>query len=302
MMVLASVFFSFMGAMINHAQILEPQASPLVASFVRIVVNLGVVVAVAWSAGNIRSLPGDMRFSLWGRGFFGALSLIFVVYGIHAIGVGETSFLHASNSVFIAALGPLVLQQRNTWLTWVAIAGAAVGLYFLAEPRFMDNNPSGRLVALLSGLWAAMAYLMIARAGRSNSSNTVIFYLCAVGGAMHIVIFGLDLAGYGYLPVRWPTLPASYAFLAGAGVMASIAQYFLTAAYQTAPAALNAAVSYLTPVLNLAWSAVVFSRPPDQSALTGALMILVCGVALPVIGVSAKKKSKPAAKSLNPPL
>jgi drug/metabolite transporter (DMT)-like permease len=301
-MVLASTFFSFMGALINQAQILEPDTSPLVASFVRIIVNLAVVVVVACNAGKVFELPGDMRLSLWARGFFGALSLIFVVYGIHAIGVGETSFLHASNSIFIAALSPLVLKQRNSLLSWTAIVGAAVGLYFLAEPRFVDQSPYGRWIALLSGLWAALAYLMIARAGRSNSSNTVIFYLCAVGAAMHIFVFVAGWAGHEILPVRWPVYPGSYALLAGAGIMASIAQYFLTAAYQTAPAALNASVSYLTPVLNLGWSALAFSRPPDHRALAGAMLILLCGVALPVISVSAKKKSKPAAKSLNPPL
>jgi S-adenosylmethionine uptake transporter len=301
-MVLASVFFSFMGAMINHAQLLEPASSPVVASFIRIVVNLAVVLGVAHGTGKLSELPGDMRWSLWGRGFFGALSLIFVVYAIRSIGVGETSFLHASNSVFIAALGPLVLKQRNAWWTWVAIGGAATGLALMLEPRFVDHSPHGRTVALLSGLWAAMAYLMIARAGRSNSSNTVIFYLCAVGGLLHLGIFAAAWTGHEIVPVNWPVNPDTWAWLAGAGIMASVAQYFLTAAYQTAPAALNAAVSYLTPVLNLAWSALVFLRPPDQHALAGAAMILICGVALPVAGVSAKKKTKQVAKPLNPSL
>lgn len=301
-MVLASVFFSFMGAMINHAQLNEPDSAPLVASFIRLVVNMAVVIAVAWHAGRLSGLAGDMRLSLWGRGFFGALSLIFVVYAIRAIGVGETSFLHASNSVFIAALGPLVLRQSNAWWTWFAIAGAVTGLVLMLEPRFLDHNPHGRVVALLSGLWAALAYLMIARAGRSNSSNTVIFYLCAVGGFMHAVIFLAAGAGYEIVPVNWPVEPVTWAWLAGAGVMASIAQYFLTAAYQTAPAALNAAVSYLTPVLNLGWSALAFARPPDKQALAGATLILLCGVALPVAGVSAKRKTKQVSKPLHPSL
>lgn len=297
-MVMASVFFSLMGAMVNYAQIREPHGSPLVASFVRLVVNILVIAGTAWFAGGLRTLPGDRRPSLWARGFFGALSLIFVMYGIHAIGVGETSFLHASNSIFIAALSPFVLRQANSRLAWVAIAGATIGLWFLAQPRFEDQSPAGRLVALLSGVWAAIAYLMIARAGRSNSSNTVIFYLCAVGLALHLSIFAGNLAGIpapdGSAEIVWPEHRATYGFLVGAGVMASVAQFFLTAAYQSAPAALNAAVSYLTPVLNLGWSVFAFGQHPDGLALAGALMVLVCGVALPVLGVSARKKTKQA--------
>jgi drug/metabolite transporter (DMT)-like permease len=290
-MVMASVFFSFMGAMINQAQLLEPEGSPLVASFVRLLVNVLIVASAAWFAGSLSRLPGDRRPSLWLRGFFGALSLIFVMYGIHAIGVGETSFLHASNSIVIAALGPLVLRQRNSALTWLAIAGATVGLYFLAQPRFEDHSPVGRIVALLSGVWAAFAYLMIARAGRSNSSNTVIFYLCVIGLAMHIMVFAAEFFGNSGFKILWPQSSQTYGFLVGAGIMASVAQYFLTAAYQSAPAALNAAVSYVTPVLNLGWSVFAFGRHPDLSALAGAGLVLVCGVALPVLGVSARKKT-----------
>jgi S-adenosylmethionine uptake transporter len=297
-MVMASVFFSFMGAMVNYAQILEPEGSPLVSSFVRLVVNILVIAGVAWHSGGLWKLPGDRRPSLWARGFFGALSLIFVMYGIHAIGVGETSFLHASNSIIIAALSPFVLRQANSRLAWVAIAGATIGLWFLAQPRFEDHNPAGRIVALLSGVWAAIAYLMIARAGRSNSSNTVIFYLCGVGMMLHMLIFmgigaGLPVPGSA-TGIVWPRRSVTYGFLVGAGVMASVAQFFLTAAYQSAPAALNAAISYLTPVLNLGWSVFFFGRHPDGLALAGAAMVLVCGVALPVIGVSARKKTNQA--------
>ncbi|NBQ54917.1 MAG: EamA/RhaT family transporter, partial [Proteobacteria bacterium] len=143
------------------------------------------------------------------------------------------------------------------------------------------------MAALLSGVWAAFAYLMIARAGRSNSSNTVIFYLCGIGLAMHVLVFAGAFVGNNGLKILWPQSSLTYGLLVGAGIMASVAQYFLTAAYQSAPAALNAAVSYVTPVLNLGWSVFAFGRHPDPSALAGAGLVLVCGVALPVLGVSA---------------
>lgn len=296
-MVLASIFFSFMGAMVNMAQVLEPHASPLVSSFVRLLVNVSIVVGFAWFTGSLPRIIGDRRPSLWLRGFFGSLSLIFVIFGIHSIGVGETAFLHASNSILIAALGPLVLRQKNTPVVWLAILGASVGLYFLAQPRFDDSNSFGRIAALLSGVWAALAYLMIARAGKTNSSNTVIFYLCAVG----LVVHGLAFAGAALIPqldpIRWPSGWKTYVLLAGSGVMASIAQYFLTGAYQRAPAALNAAVSYLTPVLNLGWSVFLFGRHPDGQASFGAALVLGCGVALPLLRVSARKKPSLAVNS-----
>lgn len=279
-----------MGSIVYAVQLREPAASVLVSSFVRIVVNLVVLGAAGLLAGNLRELGGDRRASLWARGFFGSLALILSFTGIRAVGLGEASFLSASNGVFVAALAPWVLKQRNPARVWVAILGALVGLFLLFEPRLTDGMPLGRAAALGSGLFSALAYIMIAKAGRSNSPSTVIFYFCVTATVMHLLLFAI-------LGVTWPEQPSTWGLLVLAGVFGSIAQVFLTKAYQTAPAALNSAVSYLGPVFNMLCGVLFFARVPDTRAIIGATVVLMFGVVLPFVKLPAAR-SVPVARSI----
>ena len=273
-MVAACAAFATMGALVYAAQRREPDASALVGSGVRISVNLLLVVLTAAKARDLHGLLGDARASLWARGAFGSFALMASFTSIRMIGIGEASFLHASSGVFVALLAPFFLKQKNALRAWVAIAGALVGLWLLFEPRLADDSPYGRALALASGLAAAFAYLMIARAGRSNPPSTVIFYFCIVAAGMHAVVFGL-------LDVTLPRQVFTWALLLTAGVVGSAGQSCLTRAYQSAPAALNSAVSYLQPVISLMISVLIFARHPDARAWLGAAIVVIFGVALP---------------------
>jgi S-adenosylmethionine uptake transporter len=125
---------------------------------------------------------------------------------------------------------------------------------------------------------------MVAKAGRSNSTETVIFYFCLVGVILHLGYF----VRYGY---RWPTSADVWVLLLAGGASASVAQFYMTRAYQIAPAALVSAVAYLSPVLSLAWGVALFARTPDGKGLAGCALVLVFGVMLPFLSVRKKPPS-----------
>ncbi len=275
-MVLACFLFAGMAGLVYAAQLAEPTVSPLVTSFIRVLVNLVYIVALGAYLGELKSIAGDRRTSLYLRGFFGSLALICSFASMKAIGIGESSFLHSSNSIFVALLSPWVLRQGFSPKATLAILGALLGLYMLLQPRLDDQHPYGRWLALASGLFAALAYLMIARAGSTNRPHSVVFYFCVVATVVHAV-------GFLLVDAVWPEQWQTYGLLLGAGLFASFAQVSLTKAYQSAPAALNAAVSYLTPVLNMLIGIWFFQATPDLMAWLGAAIVLISGVALPFI-------------------
>lgn len=274
-----------MAACVNWAHILDPNLSSLAASFVRISVNLSFLLMVAWRSGDLMGLWGDLRPSLWLRGLFGSLSLVTSFAAIKAIGMGESAFLHASNGVFVALLSPILLRQKNSPRTWLAIGGSLVGLYLLYQPRFDDAHPWGRALALTSGFLAALAYLMIAFAGRSNRPTTVVFYLCLAGIVVHAVLLPI-------YKVSWPQSTGVWLLLFAAGTVASAAQIFLTKSYQAGRAASNAAASYLLPVLNLIVSVTLFANAPDLWGWVGALVVVVCGLWLPLRATRPKTEAE----------
>ena len=68
-----------------------------------------------------------------------------------------------------------------------------------------------------------------------------------------------------------------------AGVLGTVAQHFLTRAYQMAPAIMVSSVSYITPVISLYLGFILFDKRPDSEALYGGALILVSGLLLPFI-------------------
>ena len=275
-MLVACLLFSLMNTSVYAISRVDGSIDGCVISFVRILCNLAILAIPAMWRSDVASLFGDLRPSLWLRGLFGASALMLSFVAIPRIGPGESAFLTASNGVFIALLCPLVLGQKNTWLGWLAILGSFVGVSLLFAPGPTDADLVGRAMALASGLLSALAYLMVARAGRSNSPATVIFYFCLMALVLHALYFSI----YGF---RLPEQLSVWGLLLFTGAVGSGAQHFMTRAYQRAPAAAVGAVGYFAPVLSLAWGAVVFKQIPSQSALLGSLLIFLFGVILPFL-------------------
>lgn len=273
-MIIACILFSVMNATVYEINILDKSIPASVISFSRIIINLSILTIPALFHGNIGVLFGDFRGSLWLRGFFGGLSLMLSFASINRIGPGESTFLAASNGLFVAALCPFVLKQKNSLLIWLAIVGAFIGVLLLVSPHSETADLWGRVMALLSGLFAAFAYLMVAKAGKSNSPSSVIFYFCFVSFFIHMIYF------YQY-DYQIPEDAQIWVLLIFTGCVGSGAQYFMTRAYQRSPAAQVTAVGYLQPVLSLAWSILFFNLVPDCLALLGAILILLFGVFLP---------------------
>lgn len=275
-MLLASVLFSLMNTCVYAVRLYDNEMPAAMVSFVRVLSNLLLLILPALYCRNLASLYGDRRPSLWLRGLFGSTALMLSFAAISRIGPGESAFLTATSGVFVALLGPWVLGQKNTWLVWLAILGSFAGVALLFKPDGHGMDLTGRAMALISGFLSALAYLMVARAGRSNAPRSVIFYFCVVAVLLHVLYF----AKFGF---QLPYKREIWGLLLLIGLLGSGAQFCMTRAYQAAPAALVSAVAYLAPVLSLVWGFTFFTQWPGQNALVGSLLILIFGVVLPFI-------------------
>lgn len=276
LMLAACLLFSMMNVCVYAIHRADSTVSAIVISFIRVVINGLLLMIPALFKGNSVGLFGDFRISLWLRGLFGAAALMLSFSSIARIGPGESAFLGASSGVFVALLSPWVLKQKNSLRTWLAIVGAFVGVSLLFKETNDAHDVLGRAMALGSGFLAALAYLMVARAGRTNSTEVVVFYFCLVALFLHGGYFAL----YGY---QLPTDAKVWGLLMFTGLAGSGAQHAMTRAYQVTPAALVSAVGYLTPVLSLWWGVVLYGLIPNESAVLGSALILLFGVLLPFL-------------------
>ena len=281
-MLIASGFFSVMSVSVYLGSQLSEPVDSLVMSFIRVSVNLALLLLPALILRKTALLWGDMRGSLWLRGLFGGVSLILSFASIQRIGPGESSFLTATSGVFVLALSPAFLGQKNAWYDWLAILGALLGLFFLLEPQMNTSDLPGRLLGVASGFIAALAYLMIARAGQTNPSRSIVFYFSFVAFLLHLLWFMLD-------PRPIPIGRDAWALALLTGLSGSLAQAFMTRAYQLAPAGLVSAVGYCVPVMNLGLSVWLLDKVPNDQALLGCLLILITGIGLPFLSAGKKR-------------
>ena len=296
-MVMAAFLFAAMSGCVFAVSKGPNSLEAPVVSFIRVGVNLGLILIPALLSGRARTLFGDLRPSLWLRGLFGGMSLMLSFLSIQRIGPGESAFLTATSGVFVAAMGPWVLGQRNRWGDWIAILGAFAGLYLLMSPQALHQDLLGRLMGVASGFLAALAYLMVSRAGRSNQPVTIIFYFSLIGFLIHALWFGI-------VDIKLPLDEKAWGLALGAGLLGTVAQFFLTRAYQRAPAAKVSAMGFLSPVLSLWMSMAFFGVQPSERALWGCFLILVAGVLLPILRVFRSgdaglvKKPRPISKRM----
>ena len=276
-MLWASFLFSLMAACVYCARIADPTVQTSVVSFVRVLENLLMLVVGAMWGGGIKALFGDLSVSLWMRGIFGCLSMMLYFFSIQMLGTGESSFLFSSKGIFIVLMAPLILSESFSWKSLIAIFGSILGLYFLFNPHLQEGNWDGPTIALLGGFFAALSNVMVAKAGKRNSPECVVFYFCFVSVLIHLSFFYVFPA----------SLPGENLWLwlamVGAGITAGTGQIYLTKAYQRAPAPVVTAVGYSEPVYNLGWSILFFGDLMTGRALIGCLLVLFFGILLPFL-------------------
>ncbi|MFM8444752.1 MAG: DMT family transporter [Methylococcus sp.] len=275
-MLLASALFAVMTNCAYAASLLHPPVAAAMVSFIRVMVNLILLMLPALWRRDVGGLFGDWRPSLWLRGLFGGGALFLSFASIQRIGPGESSFLTSSSGLLVAALGPWVVGQRPAFRDWLALTGAMLGLGLLLQPRMDGGDLTGRVMGLSAAFLSALAYLMIARAGRSNPPATIVFYFCLGAVVVHLGVF----AWQGFeCPEGWQAWGWSLA----AGFCGSLAQSLMTRAYQWAPVARVSAVGYAAPVMSMALGLFLFDKRPDTLGLIGCCVILISGVALPFL-------------------
>lgn len=261
-MLLASLFFASMGVCIKFA-------SAHFNSF-EIVAYRGVV-GVVFLIGFTRARGVSLRtqvpmMHVW-RSVVGTISLTAWFYAIALLPLATAMTLNYMSSVWIATFllgGALLTQGRNApvraqaplFLTVLAGFG---GVAMMLRPTLAPEQVLGALVGLMSGIFAAFAYLQVSALSRAGEPESRTVFYFSIGA----VIAGLiGMLFVGASPWTWP----SALWLLPIGLLAVFGQLCMTRAY---------ARGATMVVANLQYSGIVFA---------GIFGLTVFGDRLPLIG------------------
>jgi len=261
-MLLASLFFATMGVCIKFA-------SAHFNSFEIVAYRglVGVIFLIGFTRARGVSLRTQVPMMHVWRSMVGTVSLTAWFYAIALLPLATAMTLNYMSSVWIATFllgGALLLQGRGAPMRqqgplFITVLAGFAGVAMMLRPTLAPDQFVGALVGLLSGLFAALAYLQVAALARAGEPESRTVFYFSIGA----VIAGLlGMAFVGASPWTWPAA----LWLLPIGLLAVFGQLCMTRAYASGATML---------VANLQYSGIVFA---------GLFGLFVFDDRLPLIG------------------
>lgn len=285
-MLLAAVLFATMGVCVKFA---SEHFHALDIVFYRGLVGvvvLGVVMRQQRVA--LRSPVPMMHF--W-RSLVGVVSLVGWFYSIGQLPLATAVTLNYTSSVWIATFllgGAVLFNQRshssNQTPLMLTIVLGFVGVALVLRPTLSAGQLVGGMVGLLSGMFAALAYLQVAslaRAGEPDSRTVWYFSLGSVlvGGLGMLVVGGTAWSG-------WQGV-----WLLPIGLLALGGQLCMTRAYASGATLVVANLQYTGIIFASLYGVWIFGDHIDALAGLGIGLIIVSGVVATALRARAIPKA-----------
>lgn len=278
-MLLASLFFASMGVCIKFAA--EHFNSFEIVCYRGMVGVVFLLVMTRVRGVSLRTTVPAMH--LW-RSVVGVVSLTAWFYAIATLPLATAMTLNYMSSVWIAAFllgGALLLQGRNAPIRqqgplFMAVLAGFGGVALMLRPTLNEDQVVGALAGLLSGIFAAFAYLQVAalsRAGEPESRTVFYFSIGAVlAGALGMVFAGAS-------EWHWP----GALWLLPIGLLALFGQLCMTRAYSRGATMVVANLQYSGIVFAALYGLAIFGDQMPLMGWLGMALIIASGITATVL-------------------
>jgi len=291
-MLVASFMFAAMGVCVKLA-------SDEFSTF-EIVMYRGIVGTVVLFC-MIRIQGGTLKTTmplahLW-RGVVGVVSLYLWFYAIAKLPLATAMTLNYMAPIWIAvwlfAHGWWHRKNHVEWPLILAVIMSFVGVALLLRPAFASNQLGPAMVALVSSVLSAMAYLQVRKLGLAGEPEyRVVFFFSVMnllaGAGGHLAEAGMNF-----------TVPdgRSIWLLLGIGLLGLGAQIAMTRAYRLGKTLVVANLQYTGIVFSSVWGVIVFSDVFDWHSWAGIAIILGSGIAATFYNTRSTERGKAIAST-----
>ncbi len=278
-MLVASFLFSIMGVCVKLASA-SYSTSEIVAY--RGFIGMAVIFfIVKWQGGSLRTrMAGD---HLW-RGVVGVAALWLWFYSIGRLPLAMAVTLNYMSPIWIAVILFVSAWWHNknrlepTML--LAILLGFVGVILLLRPSIRADQLLGGVLALISGMVAALAYMQVRKMGLLGEPEyRVVFYfsaVCAIAG-----VLGTAVSGVMSPPESssWhPHHAQGLILLLVVGLTAACAQVAMTRAYRLGNTLVTANLQYVGIVFSSIWDVFIWHDSLHWLSWLGIAVILSSGI------------------------
>lgn len=266
-MVAAMFCFVALDAILKH---LVVRHDGFFLSWVRCLSQVLLVAAVVPFAGGLPALKTAHPWLQAARGFCLGLTSVVMTIASRWMPLTEIYVIAFASPLIAAIIATRVLGEPVTRTQWLLIIGGFLGVTIALGPA----APSAGLILLLPLLQAS-----------GNGVYHVLTRLCArtdgpVAQLFHNALFATLLLSL-LLPWVWSRMtPGEAALLLSGGAMVTFGHFLLVKAFTIAPTAQVSPMVYSQIIWSMLFGFLVFGDLPSLATLAGAVVIMVCGVAL----------------------
>jgi drug/metabolite transporter (DMT)-like permease len=216
---------------------------------------------------GIAYLKSDHYGKLIGRAVFGTMASFLYTVSLQFIPIVNGTLLFNTAPIFIPLLSLIFLRTKISPSIWLAVALGFFGIILIIHPTAEIFTQTGNLVGLTSGIFLAIAYLLMKLLTGTDPGIRIIFYYLGIGACMQaplLLFFAMP-----------DSLGALYAALSG--LMLLLAQVMLVTAYRYAQASEVGVYQYASVVFVGLFQWIFWNQTPTLGEILGALFVVVAG-------------------------
>jgi len=237
--------------------------------------SFGFFILSAWLLRAHHPILGH-RANFWplaARGMFGGVAMILYFWALQMTTLANASSLHYAHPLFTTFLAVPFLGERLNVQKVGLVFLATVGVLLIVQPT-PELLKLGSLPALASALFASLAYVSIrfvsAREHPAAIINALSFCTMMLAAPMALL--------------NWSNpSPKLWGFVLAAGVLTTVAQYFMTMAYKLEQASSVSAFSFTSILWSLMIGALIFGEIPQRLEAFGIFILFGSMVALVLV-------------------
>lgn len=274
----SAIAFSLMAVCVKFVTEALP---PFQIVFFRSFFGMLLVLPFIWQ--KKASLWGHEHLRLIARGVSGCLALLLHFYTIAKLDLGLAVMLNYTAPIFAVIFAVFLLKEKPGLSVWGLILLSFVGVVFLNSNTGMKWEPAVWL-ALLSSVFAAIAYVSIRTIKHRESPLTVIFYFTLIStiGSLFFI--------HGW---KWPDFK-EWLFIAGVVIFSFYGQLWMTTSLRRAPSYLVTPFQYLHPVLSFGYGWLFWGNPITWRIAMGVFLIVLSGSLISLFGTKKKDLNPPS--------
>jgi drug/metabolite transporter (DMT)-like permease len=264
LVVSAELMFASMGVAIRIVAQEMPNAGIV---FFRNLIGMSILLPLLLPSGwsGLRTSVPHLHLL---RGMAGLAAMYCFFYAIAHMPLAEAMLLKLSAPMFIPVVALLWLGEQVPWRVRWAIVLGLVGVVLILRPDLGAMAPIG-LIALLGGVFAAIAKVTVRRLSRTEPTTRIVFYFALIG----TLVSALPLFRFWQTPS-----PQAMSWLLAVGLFATLGQLLLTRGFALAPAARMGTFGFFSVLFGALYGWLFWDELLGWSTIIGATLVILAGV------------------------